>query len=222
MKTTRCSICGHSPLMPGPRGRKSATGLDPHCPACESLERHRIIHHLMSAIPEEFLSWRRAIQFSPDPSLQSQRFRHMERSNFGGDNSIDIQNIGRRDGSFDFIAINHVLESVPDDRKAFAELVRVLSPQGVLQVTYGGVLGREESMDLPQPEMEWRALHRYGRDVGKRFRTRELGLSELAVLGTDPCTSVQEVVHFYFRDPGDAVMVQGWISAFCADAVLLA
>jgi len=43
---------------------------------------------------------------------------------------MDITNIHYPDHSFDVIYCSHVLEHVPDDRKAIQEFYRVLSPKG--------------------------------------------------------------------------------------------
>ena len=49
---------------------------------------------------------------------------------------IDITDIPYADGSFDVILCSHVLEHIPDDRRAMRELRRVLAPRGwaLLQV----------------------------------------------------------------------------------------
>lgn len=43
---------------------------------------------------------------------------------------MDVTDIQYEDGSFDVIYCSHVLEHVPDDRKAMAEFHRVLKPDG--------------------------------------------------------------------------------------------
>jgi predicted SAM-dependent methyltransferase len=55
---------------------------------------------------------------------------------------MDITDIQFADGSFDVILCNHVLEHVPDDRKAMSELHRVLRPGGwgILQVPISKLL----------------------------------------------------------------------------------
>lgn len=213
-----CSICGNPTLNPGPMGRMAVTGAPPHCPRCESLERHRVIHKLMRAFPNGFLNWRWGIQFSPDASVEKKWFRSLEQSHFGGNNDIDVQNISRRDGSFDFISINHVLESVPDDKKAFAELARVLSPNGFMQVTYGTVMSRPVSEDFNRPQQEWKAMRVYGRDVDARFGTKQLGLTTLVVGEIDPSTGAEEFVHFYFKAPADAERARSWLSLWSDSA----
>ena len=44
---------------------------------------------------------------------------------------MDITNISYEDNFFDVILCSHVLEHIPDDRKAMRELYRVLKPGGL-------------------------------------------------------------------------------------------
>lgn len=55
---------------------------------------------------------------------------------------IDITAIAYPDATFDLVLANHVLEHVPDDARALAEVWRVLKPGGhaVLQTPYSGRL----------------------------------------------------------------------------------
>jgi predicted SAM-dependent methyltransferase len=48
---------------------------------------------------------------------------------------IDIQNTHLKSDTYDFIACNHVLEHVPDFKKALKELCRILKPDGILEIT---------------------------------------------------------------------------------------
>ncbi len=52
------------------------------------------------------------------------------------DVKLDIQNMPFPDNKFDMVMCNHVLEHVPDDRKAISEIFRVLKKGGsaILQV----------------------------------------------------------------------------------------
>ena len=67
----------------------------------------------------------RAIQFSPDPTIDPRWFKSFELSVYGEGESLDIQAIDRPDGAYDFVACSHVLEHVADDRKALGELLRI-------------------------------------------------------------------------------------------------
>lgn len=65
---------------------------------------------------------------------------------------IDICSIPFPDRSFDLVVANHVLEHVPNDRQAMAEICRVLRPGGVaiLQTPYTPVL----THSLENPEIK--------------------------------------------------------------------
>ncbi len=120
-----CNICGGTKFEPGPNGRRTPAGEPVRCSGCYSLERHRSLHQCLIRVPPALLAWRRAIQFAPDPSLDPAWFRSYEGSQYGGENNLDLQDINRPDGSYDFISLSSVLEFVPDDRRAFAELGRI-------------------------------------------------------------------------------------------------
>lgn len=216
-----CSICGGYNFGPGPNHRMSLTGKAPCCKKCGALERHRILRKIFESFPLGFFDWRNAIQFSHDKGIDENWFRTFEVSIYEGKNSIDLQAINRPDGIFDFISLNHVLESVPDDRVAFAELCRVLSPRGVMQICFGSPMSRETTVELPEPQFEWKAHHLYGRDLITRFRCHELGVNVLAVEEMDPCTGASEVVHFFFKDSSDALRVRAWIGSWSQSAQIL-
>lgn len=183
-----CNICGGTEFEPGPRGRPSPDGGPPRCVNCGSLERHRALRRAFVLIPQPMLAWRRALQFAPDSSLDESWFRSFEGSEYGGENSIDMQAIDRPDGSYDFISLSLVLEFVPDDRGAFSELLRVGSDDLILHLTFNSGLTGEESSHTEEPSGEYGHYHDYGRDFEQRFETAERGLSTLIIEIPDPVT----------------------------------
>ena len=52
------------------------------------------------------------------------------------DLKIDIEDTGLEDGAYDLIICNHVLEHVSDYGKALKELKRILSPQGIIIISF--------------------------------------------------------------------------------------
>lgn len=139
-------------------------------------------------IPKPMLAWRRALQFAPDSSLEESWFRSYEGSEYEGENSIDMQAIDRPDSSYDLISFSLVLEFVPDDRRAFDELVRVGSDDLILQITFNSGLTDEESTHTGEPSGEFGIYHDYGRDFEERFGTASRGLSTLIAQMPDPVT----------------------------------
>jgi len=90
---------------------------------------------------------------------------------------MDITDIRLSDNVFSIIYCSHVLEHIPDDRKALSELYRVLKPGGwaVLKVPVGG---DETYEDFTIVDPEERKEHfgqsdhvrRCGRDYVERIR----------------------------------------------------
>ena len=73
----------------------------------------------------------------------------ISKENWWIDEIIDIQNIPYEDNYFDLIYCSHILEHVPDDRKAIQELYRVLKPGGtaLILVPINGI-----AFELPYDE----------------------------------------------------------------------
>ncbi|MDD2598606.1 MAG: class I SAM-dependent methyltransferase [Kiritimatiellae bacterium] len=78
---------------------------------------------------------------------------------------MDVTAIPEADNTFDFVLCNHVLEHVPDDRKALSEIFRVLKPGGVaiLQTPYAPELRYTRERD-PSISTEAQRLEFYGQE----------------------------------------------------------
>jgi hypothetical protein len=190
--------------VPGPRGRLTQSGKPPQCANCRSLERQRSLRACLLRAPSEALSWRRAIQFAPDASLDPTWFRSFETSIYGGENSIDLQEINRPDGSYDFISLSMVLEFVVDDRRGFSELVRIGSDACIIHNTFGSTLSTPVSTHYDEPHGPFGRFHDYGSDLADWFELARHGLSTVVVRTVDPVTEKADALHFFCRKKGDA------------------
>lgn len=118
-------------------------GENDQCPSCGALMRHRALllylrdflglpeteGRLLEVAPEiAFQRWLR--------SLRSVDYVSLDLESPLADIRADITDLPFEDDSFDLILCLHVLEHVPDDSRAIAELYRVLRPGGkaVIQV----------------------------------------------------------------------------------------
>lgn len=200
----RCNICGGEEFAAGPNGRLTASGKPPRCAGCGSLERQRSVRACLVKVPPELLAWRGALQFAPDASLDPAWFRSFETSTFGGENSIDLQEIDRPDGSYDFISLSMVLEFVPDDRRGFAELARIGSRGCIIHNSSGSMLGAPASTHHDEPSGPFGRYHYYGGDFEKRLEVERHGFATVRVRAEDPVTQVPDVVHFFCRQESDA------------------
>lgn len=197
-----CNICGGASFIAGPKGRLTPGGDPPRCGDCGSLERHRSVRECLSRAPSELISWRRALHFAPDRSLDPEWFRSYEGSRYGGDNSIDLQAIDRPDSAYDFISLSSVLEFVPDDRRAFDELLRIGSPDCIIHCTFTPLAPASRHYDTPHGAFG--RYHVYGPDLVERFDTQARGLVDLVVATIDPATGVTTPTHFFCRRSTDA------------------
>jgi SAM-dependent methyltransferase len=205
-----CNICGGTKFRGGPNGRLSPTKKLPNCVGCRSMERHRSLHACYEGLPFGFLRWRRALQFSRDPSLQGLPFKSYEVSKYGGENHLDVQKLDRPDASYDLLVLNHVLECVPDVRAALKECMRVLSPEGILQITFARPHARDSTRDFSEPQGEDRILHLFGKDVERYFRLAELGIGCFVDREEDPVTGTPQEFHFFSRDPRQIAILQSY------------
>lgn len=133
-----CPICNFSATEFGvsPNGERENV----RCPRCSSLERHRAqwISGLSGYINSKDISKKRILHFSPDfcyARLFLKKYRNYftaeYSSNSCSDYTLDIQDTGLQESSFDIIICNHILEHVSDDKKAINEIYRLLKPCGV-------------------------------------------------------------------------------------------
>lgn len=178
-----CPICGCSSPRFGPFGRKPRD--DAQCLHCGSLERDRFAWLFIRTRTNLFDPAPKAMLHVSPESCLGERFRahlgdgYLSANLYRDDHvmvRMDITRILYPDEAFDAIYCSHVLEHVDDDRRALAELYRVLRPGGwaILVVPLMG----EETFEDPRitdPQDRLAAygheghVRRYGPDVVDRF-----------------------------------------------------
>jgi len=161
-----CPICGfQGPFEPGgPRLRPEAM-----CPDCQSLERQRLAWLYMLS-ETNLLDGRtpvRLLHVSPDRSLSTRLANEPLVAQLTADLNpagviaqMDISDIYYPEASFDAIYCSHVLEHVPEDRRAMKEMFRVLAPGGwaLIQVP----LMRDHTDEDPTVTDEAERTRRFG------------------------------------------------------------
>lgn len=106
-------------------------------PSTLSLERHRLLWLFLQSNTNFFTANLKVLHFAPEQAFYK-RFRDLDNLEYTttdlnsplADVEADICNLPFKDNSYDVILCNHVLEHIPDDRKAMQELFRVLKPGG--------------------------------------------------------------------------------------------
>lgn len=103
---------------------------------------------------------------------------------------LDVTDLKFPDGRFDLVICSHVLEHVPDDRKAMAEIFRVLSPGGKAVLTVplnmDNALTLEDASITDPQERErlygqFDHVRLYGRDYSQRLRDAGFQVSEVVM-----------------------------------------
>ena len=184
-----CPICGYHGYF---KARGTPLRLDAKCTGCGSSERHRLFWLALEAdaILPDTEGEPTILHFAPDPVLAG-RFRER----FGGyttadlfekaDRRLDIEAMELDDDSVDVVIASHILEHV-DDRKACAEIRRVLRPGGRLIAMVPLVEGWARSYEPAGIEGAEARLVHFGqsdhvRYFGADFRDRVKGSGLRAV-----------------------------------------
>jgi SAM-dependent methyltransferase len=158
--------------------------LNARCPRCGSLERHRLIWKYFASRTDLLDGGaKRVLHVAPEPQLGSllQRlpgvdYLSIDLAEGAAMARMDVTDLALVDDSFDVIICSHVLEHVPDDRRAMRELFRVLRPGGwaILQVPIVGDRTYED-WSVTMPEDRERVFGQrdhvriYGRDYVNRL-----------------------------------------------------
>ncbi|MBN2274397.1 MAG: methyltransferase domain-containing protein [Bacteroidales bacterium] len=111
------------------------------CPRCGSLPRHRRLWLILQQ-NDWLKTGIKILHFSPSRILQHKMNRFFSEGysttdydrNAHTDKHYDITDVPEKDGCFDLIICFHVLEHIPDDRKAIRELYRILKPGGTVLI----------------------------------------------------------------------------------------
>lgn len=190
-----CPLCRNrirTFLPGGPHARAGA-----RCPSCGSLERHRAFW----AYLEETARWLageqpiRLLHLAPDHPLE-RRLRECSHIHYLSADLepgramevIDLTSVEKPDESFDVIICSHVLEHIPDDRRAMRELERIMKPEGRVYIQVP--LQREPtfedwSIDTPEGRKEafGQADHVriYGPDIVERLESAGLAAEIILV-----------------------------------------
>ena len=122
-------------LLPyGYKGRQRENAL---APASLSLERHRLLWLYLQKRSNFFSEKQSVLHVAPEQCFYG-RFRKMKNLDYLtadldspiADVKMDIHDIQYEDNHFDVVFCNHVLEHIPNDKKAMQELYRVLKKGG--------------------------------------------------------------------------------------------
>jgi SAM-dependent methyltransferase len=195
-----CPVCGrHS-------RRFAASGIVPRpealCVWCFSLERHRLVWHWFEQRSDLFDGRPKSMLHVAPESCFEEKLRARVGAGYttadlkhSPDVRMDVCHIPYPDRSFDVVYCSHVLEHVPDDRRAMREFYRVLKPSGwavLLVPLYQPPTFEDPSVTDPDDRERLFGQHDHVRKYGPDYadRLREAGFdvtweSAAQVVGQD-------------------------------------
>lgn len=190
-KLHACPACGRSfpyfyPIVSG-----SHFSFNTQCPYCKSHERHRAqwLYYneytglfqgrgstVLHCEPEEIffrkLYRNEGVDYYPvdkceEYTVDGERMRDY----------VDLTELPYEDDKFDYILCNHVLEHIPDEKRALSELKRVLKPEGVAFLSVPIDFERANTLENPAYNTYVLRLKYYGqcdhvRLYGRDFQKR--------------------------------------------------
>lgn len=181
-KRLECPICGGGFR----RMRHGRARRDVQCPRCGSYERVRCLWLFLRDQTDLTEGSHRVLHFAPEPSISAiikglpgVEYISADISAGAAMEVVDITAIPYSTGSFDVVICSHVLEHVPEDRRAMSEVFRTLRPGGTAYFTQPVDFERTETYEDPSivtPEQRQRAFGQfnhvrvYGRDIHQRLR----------------------------------------------------
>lgn len=158
---------------------------DDECPICHAHDRVRLIdlycsHHsdllqrpnrLLHLAPELGLAekWvhHSGLDYVP-ADLDTKRYKHLPTLK-----ACDLQDMPFDDASFDWVICNHVLEHIPDDRRAMREILRVLKPGGIALLQVPLALQRSATDEDPSLSDPVARIQRFGQSDHIRLYGRD-------------------------------------------------
>ncbi len=204
----QCPICDYY-------GRFTAFGLPPrpdaHCPKCGSLERHRLFacllnrqelmskdNHVLHFAPE------RAIRMALEPRVGEYVTADLMAP---ADLKLNIEDIDLQDNRFDRIICFQVLEHV-DDRKALAEMFRVLSPGGIAFLNTPVIEGWDTTYENTEIDGRQARLIHFGQGDHVRYFGRDIR-DRIAAAGFDceEFAATEPDVHDYGLWRGERIFI---------------
>ncbi len=159
------------------------------CPRCYSLDRDRLIYLFLQEKTNLFSAKLSVFHVAPEGCIRALLTDLPNISYHAGvkylegyyydrkTNLIDITNAPFGDDEFDVIICNHVLEHIPEDRKAMREIYRMLKPGGwaILQVPISKILKETfEDPSIVKPEDRERVFGQFDhvRIYGQDYQSR--------------------------------------------------
>lgn len=136
IKTVQCNICGYESDLEFLNFNSRPNEV---CPNCSSIKRTRYYFYYLEHYTDFFEKPQKILHTSPEQGAFQELNKLFGENYITSDvyrkselikELIDIQNIPYQDNTFTCIISSHVLEHIPDYKKALKEFYRILKPGG--------------------------------------------------------------------------------------------
>ncbi len=201
-----CPVCGgdFAHFLPAGSGARARPGAV--CPRCRSRERDRLTWLFLRDRRDTL--FRRHMQFlhvAPEPRLSKFFFDVIGEGYITADLmrkdvlvKLDVQDMVYPNETMDAIYCSHVLQDVPDDRRALAECYRVLRPGG--WAVQNVPIFEETTLDTDVPgnqRAHWdkrpdEHVRSYGLDYDERLREAGFNVSVYSPADLEPDAEVRQ------------------------------
>lgn len=197
-----CIICGNNFESFLPRGIKAEIFSKYHiigggyrdnciCPCCGSWDRIRWVYYVLQNKIDVTEISGRILHFAPEREIKDIIKRNNKIDYYTADivpgramHVTDITDIQYRDGTFDYVICNHVMEHIIDEEKAVNEIKRVLKTNGkwIFSFPICKDMLTYENPEIISPEAKLEAygqeehVRLYGKDYKERFEKYGLKL----------------------------------------------
>jgi SAM-dependent methyltransferase len=171
------------------------------CPWCDAFDRDRLTWLYLERVFRTLDNSRKyqLVELAPGDALRKKiahyafiKYRSVDLSRKDVDERADLTSmVSYRDNSVDILLCSHVLEHIPDDRKAMSEINRILKPDGVGILLVPLVIGLDETNEDPTintDALRWRYfgaadhVRQYGkRDFVNRLNSAGLEVDQLGM-----------------------------------------
>lgn len=127
---------------------------DARCLNCGCRERHRLTWLWIHENGQNKLAGKRILHFAPEKVWMKKMrdnplYETADWLQAGVTHNLDITRIALPDASYDVVMAHHVLEHIDDDRRAMAELFRILKPGGFGVFTVPINVSRHDTYENP-------------------------------------------------------------------------
>ena len=195
-----CPVCRSRVRFFLPHGLKPRVGAE--CPVCSGLERHRLVWMVLNRRTDLFdARLKKMLHIAPE-TVYSRQLRRLNHLFYVSADlrlpsamiRLDVTRLPFPGRTFDAVYCGHVLEHVPEDRKALKELFRVMAPGGwaLIQVPITAAETMEDPAVVEPAERTAAYGHpdhvrRYGPDVQARltaagFSVRQIRAADVVTL----------------------------------------